>query len=499
MAKPKIKKNTKLFRKYLFVITSVILMSVVFLCSTYLFLAARHWNSEQLATLQHNSDLIAYNVQQMFTRPGSDYNTNKNDHHNLVMICNTMRTMSAAIEADIFITDMDGQVIVCNDMLNEKFIVSDNYHCSIHGRYHINKDIMAKAAKGNYSDRSTLGGTFRDTQLTTASPILVKGKAVAVVFATEPVTSNWHSYARRLLEVFFTAAILALIVSFITVYILSVRLTRPLRQMSTAVKHYAEGDFSYKVDVKGRDELTELSQAFNKMAMSLSAQESSRRSFVANVSHELKTPMTSIGGFIDGILDGTIPPENQSHYLNIVSDEVKRLSRLVTGMLNLSKIEAGEMQINHKSFDMSACVFRTLLNFEKKINDKNIEIVGLDTMQSAFVNADEDMIQQVIYNLIDNAVKFTPNGGYIFIKDYQDSEKTFVSIRNSGDGIERDELNKVFERFYKVDRSRSYDVKGAGLGLFLVKSIIELHGGEIKVESKVGEYTEFAFWIPNQN
>jgi signal transduction histidine kinase len=163
----------------------------------------------------------------------------------------------------------------------------------------------------------------------------------------------------------------------------------------------------------------------------------------------------------------------------------------------MSKIEAGEMQINLKNFDISADIFKTLLSFEQKISDKSIEIVGLDTMQSIIVNADEDMIMQVIYNLIDNAVKFTPQGGYIFIKDYKDSEKTFVSIRNSGDGIEKEELEKVFERFYKVDRSRSYDVKGAGLGLFLVKSIIELHGGEVRVDSKVGEYTEFAFWIPN--
>lgn len=498
MAKQKIKKNTKLFRKYLFVITSVILMSVVFLCSTYLVLTARHWNSEQLDTLQHNSDILASNVELLLLKTNSDSSENQNIiTSRVVMICNTMRTMSAAIEADIFIADMDGQVVVCKEMISEKLTFSDHHLCSIHGRYRISADIMAKASQGNYRERSNLGGTFVDTQLTAASPIVVNGKTVAVVFATEPVTTNWRSYVKQLLEVFFTAAILALIISFVTVYILSVRLTRPLRQMSTAVKHYAKGDFSYKVNVKGRDELTELSQAFNTMAMSLSAQESSRRSFVANVSHELKTPMTSIGGFIDGILDGTIPPENQSYYLRIVSDEVKRLSRLVTGMLNLSKIEAGEMQINHKSFDMSECIFRTLLSFEKKINDKNIEIVGLDTMQSAFVNADEDMIQQVVYNLIDNAVKFTPQGGYIFIKDYKDSEKTFVSIRNSGDGIERDELGKIFERFYKVDRSRSYDVKGAGLGLFLVKSIIELHGGEIKADSKVGEYTEFAFWIPN--
>lgn len=498
MDKPKVKKGTKLFRKYLFVITSVILMSVILLCSSYLFLSARHWNSEQLNTLQHNSDIIAQNAQQVLERISNSGFEGKTDTHPLTVICNTMRIMSEAIDADIFITDTDGEVVVCKEMLDDKFSFSDNHRCSIHSRYRISREIITKASAGGYHEDSTLGGIFANDQLTASSPIVVSGKTVAVVFATEPITTNWYSYAKRILEVFLTAALLALIVSFFTVYYLSYRLTRPLRQMSVAIRHYAEGDFSYKVKVKGHDELAELSQAFNTMAMSLSAQESSRRSFVANVSHELKTPMTSIGGFIDGILDGTIPQNKQDYYLRLVSDEIKRLSRLVTGMLNMSKIEAGEMQINLKSFDISENIFKTLLNFEKKINDNNIEIVGLDTMQSILVSADEDMIQQVIYNLIDNAVKFTPRGGYIFIKDYKDSEKTFVSIRNSGDGIERDELDKIFERFYKVDRSRSYDVKGAGLGLFLVKSIIELHGGEIKVESKVGEYTEFAFWIPNK-
>lgn len=499
MGKPKVKINTKIFRKYFLVITSVILMSVILLCSSYLFLATRHWNTEQIDTLQHNSDIIAQNAQQVLLRFNHSDTDEETDMSPLAMICNTMSIMSEAIDADIFITDMDGEVVVCKEMIDDKFSFSNHYRCPVHKRYRINEDILEKAAQGNYTESSKLGGIFADNHLTTTSPIIVKGKTVAVVFATEPITANWNSYARRLLEVFLTAAILALIVSFLTVYYLSYRLTRPLRQMSVAVKHYADGDFSYKVKVNGRDELAELSEAFNTMAMSLSTQESSRRSFVANVSHELKTPMTTIGGFIDGILDGTISEDKQEYYLRLVSDEVKRLSRLVTSMMNLSKIEAGEMQINLRQFDISANIFKTLLNFEKKINDNNIEIVGLDTMQSITVNADEDMIQQVIYNLVENAVKFTPNGGYIFIKDYKDNEKTFVSIRNSGDGIERDELSKIFERFYKVDRSRSYDVKGAGLGLFLVRSIIELHGGEIKVESKVGEYTEFAFWIPNKH
>ncbi len=499
MGKIKIRKGTKLFRKYLTVITSVILMSVILLCTVYLFLATRHWNAEQMNTLQHNSNIIAENAQEVLVRFNSGKNPDgKTDTTPLSMICNTMLIMSEAIDADIFITDMSGDVIVCKEMIDSKFLFSDDYRCIIHDRYKINEDIISQASKGNFTSVDKFGGTFMNNQLTAASPIDINGKTVAIVFTTEPITASWYSYAKRILEVFFSASLLALLVSFITVYYLSDRLTRPLREMSKAVKHYADGDFSYKVKVRGHDEITELAQAFNSMAMSLSAQESSRRSFVANVSHELKTPMTSIGGFIDGMLDGTISEDKHEHYLRIVSDEVKRLSRLVTGMLNMSKIEAGEMQINHKTFDISADIFKTLLSFEKKINDKSIEIVGLDTMQSIPLTADEDMIMQVIYNLIDNAVKFTPNGGYIFIKDYKDSEKTFVSIRNSGDGIEKDELNKVFERFYKIDRSRSYDVKGAGLGLFLCKSIVELHGGEIKVDSKNGEYTEFAFWIPNQ-
>ena len=266
--------------------------------------------------------------------------------------------------------------------------------------------------------------------------------------------------------------------------------------MSYASKRYADGDFSYKVSVKGDDEMAELAMAFNKMASSLAVLESSRRSFVANVSHELKTPMTTIGGFIDGILDGTIDKSQEEHYLQIVSDEVKRLSRLVTGMLNMSKLEAGEMKINAKEFDISQSIFRTLLNFEKKINSKSIEILGLDTMQSVMVKADEDMLMQVIYNLIDNATKFTPNGGYISFKSFSDGEKAYVSVRNSGNGISAEELDKIFERFYKIDKSRSYDVKGAGLGLYIVKSIINLHSGEIKATSDHESYTDFSFWIP---
>ena len=235
----------------------------------------------------------------------------------------------------------------------------------------------------------------------------------------------------------------------------------------------------------------------NSMAQSLSALEYSRRSFVANVSHELKTPMTTIGGFIDGILDGTISQDEEERYLKIVSNEVKRLARLVSSMLNLSKIEAGELSLNLKKVDISKLIFSTLLSFEQLINNKSIDIRGLDTMDSIKVNADEGLLGQVLYNLIDNAVKFTEEGGYIDVRTEKSHDITTVTIRNSGAGVPADEIERIFERFYKVDKSRGLDTKSTGLGLYIVKSIVEMHGGTVEASSELGKYTQFKFTIPN--
>ena len=269
--------------------------------------------------------------------------------------------------------------------------------------------------------------------------------------------------------------------------------------MAEATKRYAAGDFSMRVHVDGRNEMADLAGAFNSMARDLASLESARRSFVANVSHELKTPMTTIGGFIDGILDGTIPPDKQSHYLQIVSDEVKRLSRLVVSMLNLSKIEAGKLSLNRAEFDICDMIFRTMLGFEQVIEQKQFSITGLENMESTIISGDRDMLTQVVYNLIDNAVKFTPEGGEIHFDVVHDMQKVYISIRNSGKGISSEEIDRVFDQFYKVDKSRSFDVKGAGLGLYIVKSIVEMHGGAIKASSVENQYTEFSFWLPLQD
>ena len=208
--------------------------------------------------------------------------------------------------------------------------------------------------------------------------------------------------------------------------------------------------------------------------------------------------MTTIAGFIDGILDGTIPPEKEKYYLGIVSQEVKRLSRLVRTMLDLSRIDSGALRLRPTRFDITNTVCVVLLSFEQKIEKKKIDVRGMDGIQSIYVEGDPDMLYQVVYNLVDNAVKFTNEGGYLKIELSQGNGRTTVALENSGPGIAPDELPMVFERFYKTDKSRSRDKNGMGLGLYLVKTIIRMHGGEIAASSEQNKFTRFEFWIPDK-
>jgi len=491
------RKASGLFRKYFLVTISIILASFVFLGGALLLFVSKLWMDEKTSLLEENTLSVAQNTAAVL---GSDY-LGESGRGSVIVICNTLHQISNAIDADVFITNTDGQVVYCKEILQSNMaLYTDN--CMVHNAYSVPADIMADTLKTTVSTTGTLGGALNDVHFVVSSPVVVNGKTVAVVFSTQDVIGGLTPYVAGILRVFSAATLFAFAMAFILVYLVSLRLTKPLREMSAAARQYATGDFSKRIPIRsgihilGHDETDELITAFNSMAQALATLEMSRRSFVANVSHELKTPMTTIGGFIDGILDGTIEPEKETQYLKIVSDEVKRLARLVTGMLNMSKIEAGELELKPVKFDISEMIFRTLLSFEQIIDKKHIEIKGLDSFESNSIVADKDMINQVVYNLIDNAVKFTPEGGYIEVSSKADSEKVIVRIRNSGMGIPGDEIDKIFERFYKIDKSRSYDVKGAGMGLYIVKTIIELHGGNIVARSEPGQYTEFIFQLP---
>lgn len=485
------------FRKYFVGTISIILASFVFIGGALLLLVSKLWMDEKWDLLTDNTVNVASNARDVLQ---SDY-IGQSGRGSVILICNNLLQISNAVNADVFITGLDGHVAYCKDVLQSDMVLYTG-NCIVHSKYTIPQDILKTVLSGkNYSSAGNLDGQLGSIHFIVGVPLTADGEIIGAVFSTMPVVDGLSPYVAAIFKMFFIASLFAFTIAFIFAYIISYRLTKPLREMSIATRQYASGNFSTRISVKrsrffGKSEIDELAEAFNSMAQALATLEMSRRSFVANVSHELKTPMTTIGGFIDGILDGTIAPEKEQQYLQIVSDEVKRLSRLVTGMLNMSKIEAGELDVKPVKFDISEMIFQTLLSFEQLIEKKNIEIKGLDTLGANEIFADRDMINQVVYNLIDNAVKFTPEGGWIEAVSKSDGEKAIIKLRNSGKGIPSEETDKIFERFYKVDKSRSYDVKGAGVGLYLVKTIVELHGGQVSVNSIPDEYTEFVFFIP---
>ena len=265
--------------------------------------------------------------------------------------------------------------------------------------------------------------------------------------------------------------------------------------MANAAKEFAAGDFSVRVPEDNHcDEIDELATSFNNMARDLEQLEELTQGFIGNVSHEFKTPMTTISGFVDGMLDGTIPQDQQKKYLHIISEEVKRLSRMTMSMLAAAKIQSGELIISPVPFDFSEMASQILLSFEQKITAKNIE-VDADLADRLMVMGDRDHVFRAVYNLVDNAVKFINEGGTLRVTAYPAGAFCEFSISNTGDGIAPEDIPHVFDRFYKTDRSRSRDRSGAGLGLYIVKNIINLHGGDISVRSDGGE-TEFSFTLP---
>ena len=293
---------------------------------------------------------------------------------------------------------------------------------------------------------------------------------------------------------FFTALILILTV-LLSFRQISRKLVGPLQELSDVAESFAGGDFSRRVSEEGGD-VTPLLRTFNQMADRVEENEKNRQVFVSNVSHDLRTPLTTIGGFVQNMADGNIPVEKQGRYFGIIMDEVNRLSRLVQTLLETSRMTSGQRKYKFEPMDLCELARVTLLSFENLLEEKKLEVDFDCDHDSMKVRADKDAIQQVIFNLVDNAIKFTPEKGELSLSVRLYGEKAVFGVRNSGEGIPEEELKNLFDRFYKSDRSRGLDKKGMGLGLFIAKSIISAHGEEIWVESRYGDYTQFFFSLP---
>lgn len=378
------------------------------------------------------------------------------------------------------LTDSDGVALVC----------SEAPPCSHTGKK-FEGSTLEKITEQGFYELSSLDRYYQSSFFNMAYRFEQDGQTY-YLFARLSDTPL-RDYLSNLIVIIAITTVSLLAIVFIAVYAATKHLMTPIKDMTLAAKRFGEGDFSNKLYAPEQNELGFLANSLNEMAVSLEALEENRKSFVSNVSHELKTPMTVIGGFVDGILDGTIPPEKHDYYLHIVSDEVDRLARLVRSMLNISKYEAGEMSLSTSNFDIMPIIVKTLLIFEDRIDEKQVEIKGIEHGRF-MLDADPDLTQQVVYNLVENAVKFVDKGGYIAFDFSAGSDgMSVIKIRNSGEGLKENEISKVFDRFYKADASRGIDKTGVGLGLSIVSSIIKLHGGTILVRSEPGEYVEFEF------
>ena len=392
---------------------------------------------------------------------------------------------------DLLVTDGNGVVGACSDR----------------DFRHLGKTVPESALNAAIADSSsvalsTLGQIYPERRQIAGTPLIASINGETYILGYVFITSDLATFRqewRQFTSVFILIALIVMILAFIISFVTTKKQAEPLDEMAGAARRFARGDFSTRVEDAGRlDEIGQLTQAFNAMADSLESSEKLRRDFVANLSHELKTPMTVIAGFAEGILDGTIPAESTPRYLGIISSETRRLSRLVGSMFDTTKLQStGISAILRNSFDIAEVVRLALLSHEGKIEDKQLDVETELPEAPIMTRGDKDSITQVVYNLMDNATKFSAPGGVLRLAVWKQGNRAYVSVENSGDTIPADEMPHIFDRFHKTDKSRSADREGVGLGLYIVKTILDNHNEDIFVTSRDG-VTKFVFTLTIQ-
>ena len=364
-------------------------------------------------------------------------------------------------------------------------------------------DTLDKQLKGTEIDDVVKGnivhkvGTFMERftapMLTVGMPIISNDVVIGSIFLHSPLGEIKNSI-KWVLFVIWMSGFFAILISAFIIYYFSERiLIKPLGIINQTAKSISRGEFDKRVKIESSDEIGDLALSFNYMADSLQGLEDMRKNFIANVSHELRSPMTSINGFISGIIDGTIPQEKWLHYLSIVHDEIKRLIRLINDILDLASLESGEFSLHVGVFDINELIRERVIKFEDKINKKSLKMAVVLIGNKVKVKGDRDRIDQVMTNLIDNAIKFVPDEGQIEIRTVMKDDRLLISIFNNGKTIPKEEIKYIWDRFHKVDKARSKG-GGTGLGLSIARQIVNQHKQTIWVESG-REGTVFTFTL----
>lgn len=435
-----------------------------------------HLKKEKADSLYREATLIA--------------NTYAADLYNTDVALETVKAQLDALDtylnATIWIINPSGRMILDSsapvDVENE--VVVENFDPTV--------------TAGSYYTEGDFFQTFDETMLSVFAPITsdYKVKGYVVIHAS---LNGIHAETNQLLNISYIMLIILFLLSLIILIFFTEMVYIPLRKITEATEQYASGNMHYEFSVESEDEMGYLAAILSYMASEIARSEDDQKKFVANVSHDFRSPLTSIDGYLKAMLDGTIPPEMYEKYLTIVLNETERLTKLTNSLLTLNNLNTKGIMLNRTDFEINAVIRNVAASFEGTCRKKTIGIELVLTGEEMYVVADMDKIQQVLYNLLDNAIKFSHHDSLIKIETTEKHNKIFVSVKDSGIGIPKDDLKLIWDRFYKSDLSRGKDKKGTGLGLSITKEIIQSHGENINVISTEGVGTEFIFSLPKSD
>lgn len=435
-------------------------------------------------TLDYIEQTEASNLYKESTLIASSYAANYyNSSITLEDLQSQLATLDTYLSAEIWIINPQGQILV-----NSSEMTNSNSPKQINS-------FDATDFGNKYYTIGKFYDYFTQDNLSVFSPITINYQVRGYVIIHKS-TSKIYSFHTSLLNISYLTLILLIGCALILLIVFSYTVYRPIRKIIQGANAYAEGNFTYRIDVHNNDEIGYLAASLNYMSNELNTLEDDQRKFVSNVSHDFRSPLTSMKGYVEAILDGTIPVEMQDKYLNIILFETTRLTKLTQSLLELNKYGSHGTMLDVSNFDINLTIKTTVSTFEGICKGKRISFQLILSGQNLYVTADISKIQQVIYNLIDNAIKFSRADSFITIETTEKNEKVFVSVKDTGIGIPKESLNKIWERFYKTDLSRGKDKKGSGLGLAIVKEIIQAHEENINVISTEGVGTEFIFTLP---
>lgn len=463
-------------------LAALLLMGLAVMCLTQTALSAAYFSQENQASLTRVLNGVAA-LGESYAKDGDVITMPELTGERKQHVENGLAIFNTATDTMIYVADSEGNIVLCSG--DQACFASSRLPAELLNELDGGEDVFR---------RGTLEGVYGERYYTVGRAVQF-GEAGGYIFAAASMASL-NSYMGDMFSMFILSGGLMLLVCSGLSVLFARRFTRPIEDISHAARQLGSGDFTARAPVGGCEELADFATTFNNMASRLQTIDNSRGQFMGNIAHELRTPMTSIKGFIDGMRDGTIPPEDHQHYLEIVSGETGRLARLVQNMLDITRLEAGEYKVSARDCNLWDTLTDVVITDEQRIEDGRIDIEGL-APDRMLVYADPDLIHQVVYNIVDNAIKFTPPGGIIrFSVQKAEGNMVETCIENTGAGIAADALPYVFDRFYKEDRSRGLNTRGSGLGLHICKVLINLSGGQIKVESEEGKWCRFTFTLP---